>query len=827
MGRLALAVLVPLVLLAVAEGLLRLAGAGFPTSFLIPRTVDGRAVWTENPFFTYRIFSPPLARAPAPILVDREKPKDTLRIVVLGESAAQGDPVPAFGPPRSLEYLLSARYPDRKIEVVNAAITAINSHIIREIARDLDKLDPDLVILYIGNNEVIGPYGPGTVFTRFSTSDWMVRLAGQIRRTRLAQVLGYGMAVAAEGSSRQSFGGVSMFMEHPVPADDPRLEPMYRRYRRNLEAIAGEARKVGARVLVSTVAVNRSDCPPSISTHRAGLTMEALNAWMEAFEAGVTAMKDHRWADALAGFEAAAALDDTHAELQYRLGQCLVRAGRKEEALAAFDRAMNRDAFRYRTDGRMNDLLRDFAARLDLPLVDIDRLWRDTLPLEDHELFVDHVHFTMRGTYELVRPWADVLPRMGLLPETREEVGFEALTDALMFIPVSEAAIVQRLLARYGQPPFNQQFDIQDRVDLYTQRLHDLTESIRTLDADAFDARFRERMDAHPRDPYFAVHWAQFMMSFNRYRDVETLLAADIQHRPFRRGNRSLYAQAAALLGRPVEAAETLLGWTDRHGFFACAESSHLLTAMINNGDLEPARAVARVLVGRVHRLDYAWRIQEQAMMLDELVRQSAEARQLFLAGREDEALARYERIARYRSDYPEPPYWVGVLLGRKGRADEGFPWIQRAIRQWNFARAYYHAALWRARLGEAEEAMDLLRQSARYANDDEPLVNSLAWVCAMHPMEALRDPDLALETARSGNERGGYANPILVDTLAAVEASRGRFDEAIRLAGQAEALARERGQDDLAAEIGQRLAMYRAGRPAGWGMVNAPMNVF
>ncbi|HRI12361.1 MAG TPA: hypothetical protein PLX89_05085, partial [Verrucomicrobiota bacterium] len=52
---------------------------------------------------------------------------NTLRILVFGESAALGDPEPAFGVCRFLEALLEARLPGKRIEVINTAITALNS----------------------------------------------------------------------------------------------------------------------------------------------------------------------------------------------------------------------------------------------------------------------------------------------------------------------------------------------------------------------------------------------------------------------------------------------------------------------------------------------------------------------------------------------------------------------------------------------------------------------------------------------------------------------------------------------------------------------------
>ena len=58
------------------------------------------------------------------------KPAGAFRIFVLGESAAMGDPEPAFGPARYLEMLLRDKYPDADFEIENVAFTAINSHVI-------------------------------------------------------------------------------------------------------------------------------------------------------------------------------------------------------------------------------------------------------------------------------------------------------------------------------------------------------------------------------------------------------------------------------------------------------------------------------------------------------------------------------------------------------------------------------------------------------------------------------------------------------------------------------------------------------------------------
>lgn len=50
------------------------------------------------------------------------------------------------------------------------------------------------------------------------------------------------------------------------------------------------------------------------------------------------------------------------------------------------------------------------------------------------------------------------------------------------------------------------------------------------------------------------------------------------------------------------------------------------------------------------------------------------------LAGRHDEAIARYERLAVVYPEDREPPYLVGESLFHRGRAAEAIPWYERAL---------------------------------------------------------------------------------------------------------------------------------------------------
>ena len=164
--RLVSLVIIPLLLVGGLEVGLRLVDFGYPTKTLIERDFGGKRMCFPNAQFTWRFFPHPMARDfDDGLTFEKEKAAGTFRIFVLGGSAARGTPEDMFSFGRILEAMLSDMYPGSDFEVYNTALTAINSHVVREIVKDCAQYDPDLFIIYLGNNEVVGPYGPGTVLT--------------------------------------------------------------------------------------------------------------------------------------------------------------------------------------------------------------------------------------------------------------------------------------------------------------------------------------------------------------------------------------------------------------------------------------------------------------------------------------------------------------------------------------------------------------------------------------------------------------------------------------------------------------------------------------
>ena len=185
--RLSLLVLSPILCLGLLEAGLRLGGYGYPTTFFLGPDSSGNC--TVNHRFGWRFFPRRLATQPHPCTLSA-KPAGTIRIFVLGGSAAQGFPDPSFSFGRILAVMLGQQYPGRQFEVVNAAMPAMNSHAVLEIARDCAAHEPDLFLVYMGNNEVMGPYGPGTVFQRWSPGLGMIRASLWVKSTRVGELFG-------------------------------------------------------------------------------------------------------------------------------------------------------------------------------------------------------------------------------------------------------------------------------------------------------------------------------------------------------------------------------------------------------------------------------------------------------------------------------------------------------------------------------------------------------------------------------------------------------------------------------------------------------------
>jgi len=462
----------PLLFFGLLELGLRLAGFGYPTAFLLKSSNHGENTFVQNNQFGWRFFGPRMAREPEAISIPREKPPNTARIFVFGESAAYGDPQPRFGLPRMLEAMLELRHPGKKFEVVNAAMTAINSHVILPLSRDCAKAHADVWVIYMGNNEVVGPFGPGTVFGRQALPRPLIRGVVALKATCIGQLLDSLRGSVADGGEWE---GMSMFVKYKIDGLDPRLRIVYENFGRNLEDIIAAGQKSGAKIVVSTVAVNLKDCPPFASLHRPDLSGSQSNDWQRLFDAGAIAQQSGDFRQAAAEYDQAEGIDGNFAELRFRRGQCALALNDAVAAQQEFVAARDLDALRFRCDSPLNGIIRR-QANDTVRLADGERALAAASPdqIPGANLFYEHVHLTFQGNYVLARAIAEKVENVLALPAVTGWPELAACEQRLGHTPRDVQLALSIMLGRVSDPPFTFQANHQEQL----RRLSDISRGL-------------------------------------------------------------------------------------------------------------------------------------------------------------------------------------------------------------------------------------------------------------------------------------------------------------------------------------------------------------
>jgi tetratricopeptide (TPR) repeat protein len=397
---------IPALLFLLLEVSLRVIGFGFPTTIAVKEKINDEPCYYNNAQFAWRFFHPNIARTTEPFVFPVKKSEDTYRIFVMGASAAAGTPDGAFCFGRILQVMLHRRYPGANFEVITAAMPAINSHVVREIAKDCKGYQSDLFIVYLGNNEVVGPYGAGTVFSTMSSSLAAIRLGIALKATKLGQLTTNLLESAGAGNTPKIWRGMGMFLDKQVRAGDSNLEIVYRHFKRNMQDIRRLASGSGVKIVFCTVPCNLKDSPPFASLHKANLAEAEKKSWDGIYQRGVKYEPDENYAEAVELYLEAAEIDDRYADLQFRLGRCYWAMGEYEKARDKYILARELDTLRFRADTRINEIVRDVAGEKTADgvcLVDAVEVFEKNSPHQTPgaELFYEHVHMNFKGNYLL------------------------------------------------------------------------------------------------------------------------------------------------------------------------------------------------------------------------------------------------------------------------------------------------------------------------------------------------------------------------------------------------------------------------------------------
>jgi tetratricopeptide (TPR) repeat protein len=187
----------------------------------------------------------------------------------------------------------------------------------------------------------------------------------------------------------------------------------------------------------------------------------------------------------------------------------------------------------------------------------------------------------------------------------------------------------------------------------------------------------------------------------------------------------------------------------------------------------------------------------------------------LWSRGKLDEAADHLSAALELAPGYASAYHNLGVVRWQQGRIDEATSCFRRAAElRPDVARYHCSLALVLSEQGRLEEGASHYQQALRLDPNWPQTSSRVAWMLATHPNPRERDGATAVFLAKQVCQAPGGRKPEALDTLAAALAENSRFEEAVRTAQEAAALARAEGRPDLVSGLEQRLRLYQKGQP-------------
>jgi len=851
---------------ALLEGVLAIAGvrpvvetedpyvgfAGMPL-FVEERQADGSVQWVTAPnkrtLFNLQRFSQP-------------KPAGTVRIFAVGGSTTYGHP---YDDRTSfcawMRELLHAAEPGRNWEVLNAGGVSYASYRDAALLEEFARYEPDLFVVYASQNEFLERRTYGGLIdanpalnrlgalasrTRIYTAMRSARLRGQTKQMEAARTR-YEMSGEVD-ALLDAVGGTQAYTR-----DDTLASQITAHYEFNLRRMKRIADAAGARIVFVGAGSNDKDCSPFKSQHRTGLDAAAIARCETLLAQGARTRVGGDLEAALGHFRAAADLDPRYARTHYELGRVQLALGRETEARASFERAVDEDVCPLRQTTALRAATRRVAESVGARYVDFEQLVADSTfartghRIAGEEAFLDHVHPTVEANGWLAAAVVEAMIRDGMVHPgpawpadaavaatnaiaARWDVRLQALglrNVARVYTWAGKTEEAGRLVrqAQALDPQDNDSAVIlgsqaaaegrsADAIRHYEQALAadaGFVEARNNLAVELSRAGRYEEALAHYKilleggGERWAVHAnaGHACMQLGRFADAASHYAEVIKLRPSEADGHLRLGQALMRAGKPADGERAI-----REAVRLAPRNGEVLTALgtvlAQQNKRDEATAAFHQAIAAAP--EYA----PAHLYLGSLLWQQGD----LVA-----AKASLEKALQLDPEVPEGHNALGLVFWKQGDLDAAQRAFETELRLHpDHAEARDNHAFILATQGKVAEALVEYREAVRRRPRDPKTLNGLAWLLATHPNAKYRDGDEALRLAQRADSLTQHGHPLLLNTLAAALAEKGRFEEATRTAEQAVKLARSAGQEPLARDLDRMAARYRAGKPMRTG---------
>ena len=584
----------------------------------------------------------------------RRKSSDTFRVFTLGGSTTYGRPYDdATSFTAWLRAYLGAVAPDRRWEVVNSGGISYASYRVALLMEELVDYEPDLFIIYSGNNEFLESR---TYPERMAEPAALTKTKLVLQKSRLWSV-GRSLTSRGERQARERYeltGEVSPLLNNSAGLEYYHRDEAYDKqvldhYRFNLQRMVDLARASGAEVILVTVPVNEADFSPFKSEHGEELPDSDRTLVAQVLEEARDAISARDWQGALQLADRALEIDSLYADSHFVRGGALVGSEAFAEAGRSFASAIAEDVCPLRARDEINDAIVEVAELSGTGLVDLRTLLKERAE-ERHghrnlgdEFFLDHVHPTVDVHGELAAALVDEMGAMGLveLPrDWRADTQAEVEREILSRVDAEATAIAHKNLSK---------------VLIWAGKNEAAEKYLGMAEAAALED--------------WEVHFNAAMVAIRERRDYETAIE---------RLDRALALKPDSPL------VHDLLG----SAYQATGEVEKAIAAARRAVALDPSLAVAwNNLSSAYYRagdLDQALQAVEQALELDPNYAEAFNnlGAVQFSSGQLEEALESFQRAISIRAgDFPKAKITAGLVLGELGRHSEAKAYFEDAVR--------------------------------------------------------------------------------------------------------------------------------------------------
>lgn len=431
----AIALSIPVVFFGVIELGLRVANFGGEYGLFI-EFPEAPVYKLPRPDVVKRYF-PPGYSVPTlniePNFFRKEKKDGAIRIFVQGGSTAAGFPYGIGASPSAmLDYRLKQSFPRRDVEVVNTAMSAVNSHTLLDFSEEIIAERPDAVVIYAGHNEYLGLLGVGSAYSATS-SYWLTRASLSLKNLRIYQAIqmviwsGVGADNSAPNEPRTLMGRVAK--KKDIRYESELYKSGLQQFERNLNALLVRYKRAGVPVFLSTIASNLKDMPPFRSQELEPELRQRLDGALDEL---VQKWDSQRASAVLQSFSEAQS-----ARHCFDLAALAYEHNNLELAKTGYTLARDYDLLRFRAPSPVNQIITRLAAKHGAYLVDAAAAIESDAPggIVGAEHMLEHLHPNVRGYFLISDALYDSLLGSSVFGEPTRYVSKEEAENDIPLLP--------------------------------------------------------------------------------------------------------------------------------------------------------------------------------------------------------------------------------------------------------------------------------------------------------------------------------------------------------------------------------------------------------